>query len=359
MHITEEMYENLYESYAVDNFKKTEGINSKFCHGDLAFCKNPRISFVIPAYSRVKELSLAINSILNQKELFPYEIVVVDDAPDAIQDNPRLDLIKSINNPHILYYANEKNLGVEGNWNRCISLARAPYVSMLHDDDLLSPHYMESIEKCLRTLERHAKKFGVIQAKSKVFFSDDDYPELEWKNRGGLQKISKLHCLYIGKGPVSPPSCGTLFNRQAVLEMGGFNGSYFPCADYLLGFFMVHKGYDCYYSEDDFGWYRFGINESVKPEVIQNTIKCNYFFLHWLYRQSLFNRIWSFFLGKAHISILVDGYNAARKSYCNFDVPKEMDAFIHEYGTHRLGRKLYDKSNHLLVSRLMRIFTCE
>ena len=354
--ITEEMYKNLYASYMTDNFKKIDSIRSKFCYGDVDFCKNPLISFVIPAYSRVRELSLAINSILQQKELFPYEIVVVDDAPDAIQDNPRLECIKTINNPHILYYANEKNLGVEGNWNRCIALARAPYVSMLHDDDILSPHYMESINNCLQTLKQHAKKFGVIQATFKIFYSDDSLPALDIKNRGGLKKIEEIHCLYNGKGPISPPSCGTLFSKEAVLEMGGFNTTYFPCADYLFGYFMVRKGFDCFYSEDDFGWYRFGINESVKPDVIQNTIKCNYYFLHWLYKQSLFNRIWSFFLGKSHISFLVDSYNAGRKEYCNFEVPKEMDAFIHEYGSHRLGRFVLCKTNNFLSKHLTHIF---
>lgn len=334
--IDESMYKNL--ECKDDNFKKTENIESILRYGDETKVNNPLVSFVIPAYSRVRELGIAIKSIIQQEELFSYELIIVDDAPDSVNDNPRLDLVRTINDDRILYYANTKNLGVEGNWNRCFKLSRGKYVSMLHDDDILSPEYMKSVKKCLETVAKHSKKFGVIQANFKIFRKNDDLPLLEINNNGELIRFCKIHCLLTGKGPVSPPSCGTIFSRLAVIELGGFNESYFPCADYLLGYFMIVRGYDCYISKDDFGWYRFGINESVKPSVIQDTIKCNYYFLRWLYKQSLFNRIWAIILGKGQISTLVDQNNKGRKIYCNFVVPKEMDSFITEYGNHRIGR---------------------
>ena len=334
--IDEKLYKNL--EYNINNFEKTKRIKSVLRFGNETQIVEPLISFVIPAYSRIKELEIAIRSIIEQEELFSYEVVIVDDAPDSMLDNPRLDLVKAINDVHILYYANTENLGVEGNWNRCIQLARGKYVSMLHDDDILSPLYMKSIMACLETVEKKSNNFGLIQAKFKIFTNDADLPTLDIKNRGGIRKIYKINCLINGKGPVSPPSCGTIFDRCAIIEMGGFNEIFFPCADYLLGYFMVAKGYDCYVSEDDFGWYRFGINESVKPSVIQDTIRCNYFFLQWLYKVSLFNKLWSKLFGKAHISLLHDEYNNARRFYCNFVVPNEMSACITEYGKHNIGR---------------------
>ncbi len=351
--INKELYENL--SYDKNNFDSIRNTKSILRWGNLESYPNPYISFVIPAYSRVRELATAVESIVSQEELFSYEILIVDDAPDAIEENKKLEYINKLNNQHILYYANEKNLGVEGNWNRCIELARAPYVSMLHDDDILCPSYFVSIKQCIKTVEKYSKKFGVIQANLIPFRDELKIPEVHPRCRGGLKKVKKINCLYNGKGPVSPPSCGTLFSKQAVIEIGGFNSAYFPCADYLLGYFMVEKGYDCYVSEDVFGWYRFGINESVKPNVIQDTIKCNYYFLHWLYKRSMFNKIWAFFLGKAHVSYLVDEYNAARKIWCDFVVPKEMDSIIVEYGNSfigKLGLKLSRKTVLFFTKRI-------
>lgn len=348
--ITKELYEKL--SYEKNNFATIGNIKSILRWGDPSFCTNPLISFVIPAYSRIKELSKAIESIVLQEELFSYEIVVVDDAPDAMKENGKLDYIEKLGNQHILYYANEKNLGVEGNWNRCIELARASYVSMLHDDDILCPNYFLSIKNCINTIEKKSKKFGVIQANLLSFQDEANLPKVSPKCRGGLRKVKRINCLCDGKGPVSPPSCGTLFSKQAVTEMGGFDSTYFPCADYLLGYFMITRGYDCYVSEDVFGWYRFGINESVKPVVIQDTIKGNYYFLHWLYKQSIFNKVWAFLLGKAQISCLVDEYNAARKKWCNFVVPKEMDSIVIEYGKHSFSRFIFR-----LIRKIVYIFT--
>ena len=36
-----------------------------------------------------------------------------------------------------------------GNWNRGIELARGKYIAMIHDDDMLSPYFMNAIEKAI------------------------------------------------------------------------------------------------------------------------------------------------------------------------------------------------------------------
>lgn len=342
--IDESLYRNI--SFEENNFAKIADIKSILIWGNKI--ENPYISFVIPAYSRVKELKTAVESIISQKELFPYEVIIVDDAPDALSDNKKLEYVKTLNDSHVLYYGNTKNLGVEGNWNRCIELAGAEYVSMLHDDDILSPNYMENISKCIKTVEKQKKAFGCIQARFQSFKVESELPKLYEKNRGGLRKYYPVNCIYMGKGPISPPSCGTLFSKKAVIENGGFNSACFPCADYLFGYNLVKKGYSCFVSEDEYGWYRFGINETVKPSVIQDTIKGNYYFLKWLYKQSISNKIFAFFFSKAQISVMVDENNKARKIWCNFDVPEEMDSFIEEYGKHSVGRLIFKISRKII-----------
>ena len=45
----------------------------------------------------------------------------------------------------LLRYKNEKNLGIYGNWNRCLQLARGKWYTMLHDDDLLSNNFLKEM----------------------------------------------------------------------------------------------------------------------------------------------------------------------------------------------------------------------
>ena len=47
----------------------------------------------------------------------------------------------------ISYYKNKENLGMFGNWNRCLELARGEWVCILHSDDKIMPNYIEEMSK--------------------------------------------------------------------------------------------------------------------------------------------------------------------------------------------------------------------
>lgn len=59
--IDEKLYKNL--EYNINNFEKTKRIKSVLRFGNETQIVEPLISFVIPAYSRIKELEIAIRSI--------------------------------------------------------------------------------------------------------------------------------------------------------------------------------------------------------------------------------------------------------------------------------------------------------
>lgn len=107
------------------------------------------VSVVIPAYNRAHLIGATLESVLAQTHR-DIDIVVVDDAsrdgtPDVVrkycQSDPRLKLL-----------VNSENLGLTGNWNRCLGLATGPLVQSVLSDDLVDSDYLASVVK---VYERH------------------------------------------------------------------------------------------------------------------------------------------------------------------------------------------------------------
>lgn len=92
----------------------------------------PQISVCIPTYNRAGLLAKVIECALNQEAVDNYEIVVVDNAST---DNTA-EVVASFKDKKIRYVRNEVNLGMVGNWNRCLEVARGEYITLWHDDDL-------------------------------------------------------------------------------------------------------------------------------------------------------------------------------------------------------------------------------
>jgi glycosyltransferase involved in cell wall biosynthesis len=99
------------------------------------------ISFFIPFYSNIPYLLDAIESVRAQEHT-AWTLVIVDDhGPE--KEIP--EIISRYSDPRISYVRNEQNLGMVGNWNRCLDLAKSDLVTLLHADDKLHPSYSSEI----------------------------------------------------------------------------------------------------------------------------------------------------------------------------------------------------------------------
>ena len=92
----------------------------------------PLVSICIPTYRGAAFLPATIESVLGQS--YPdFEVWIVDDAsPDDT-----FGAVAAFKDPRIHYLRNERNLGPNANWNRCLELARGKYYKLLPQDDLL------------------------------------------------------------------------------------------------------------------------------------------------------------------------------------------------------------------------------
>ena len=92
----------------------------------------PRVSVCIPTYRGEETIAATIDSVLAQSYA-DFELLVIDDgSPDATQA-----IVEGIADPRLVYLRNDRNLGPQGNWNRCLELARSDFVKVLPHDDLL------------------------------------------------------------------------------------------------------------------------------------------------------------------------------------------------------------------------------
>lgn len=109
----------------------------------------PFWSVMVPAYQAGEFLAETLRSVLCQdRGLERMQIEVVDDCSPA-GDTRRL--VEAVAGTRVTFHRNERNLGLAGNWNECISRARGQVIHLLHQDDLVAPGFYERLEAGLET----------------------------------------------------------------------------------------------------------------------------------------------------------------------------------------------------------------
>lgn len=98
------------------------------------------LSIVMPAYNVEKYVKECIDSILNQKTKYTYELIIVNDgATDKTGE-----IIESIKSEKIKYIK-QKNQGLSGARNTGINNAVGKYIMFVDSDDLLEENAIESM----------------------------------------------------------------------------------------------------------------------------------------------------------------------------------------------------------------------
>lgn len=123
------------------------------------------ISICIPTYNNELFIADTLRAILNQSYK-NIEVIILDDTST---DNT-VQIIKSIVDPRITLIQNEKNLGMNGNWNKVLSLAKGDYMKLVCGDDLI-------FENCLELQLNEFQKpenadLAMVGAKRKVINSN-------------------------------------------------------------------------------------------------------------------------------------------------------------------------------------------
>jgi glycosyltransferase involved in cell wall biosynthesis len=96
----------------------------------------PKLSVAIPTYSRAAYLAQAVQSVLTQS-YSDFELLISDDGSSP--DVQAAGEAAAARDRRVRYWRNSENLGLAGNWNRCVDEARGEYILIIGDDDRVAP----------------------------------------------------------------------------------------------------------------------------------------------------------------------------------------------------------------------------
>jgi len=186
----------------------------------------PTISVIIPAYNAEDTIQETIDSVLKQT-FTDFELIVVNDGS---QDST-LETVSSISDSRIRVFS-YSNAGVSAARNRGISEARGEYISFIDADDLWTPDKLET-------------QLAALQANPQAAVA---YSWTDWIDESGqflrLGSHIKLHGNVLSQlllkdfvGSGSNP----LIRKQALTQVGGFNESLKPAADWDMWLRLAAK----------------------------------------------------------------------------------------------------------------------
>jgi glycosyltransferase involved in cell wall biosynthesis len=211
----------------------------------------PAVSVCVPSYRGAPHIAATIDSVLAQT-FADFELLIVDD--DSPDETARV--VARYADPRIRLFRNERNIGAQGNWNRCLQLARGRYLKLLPQDDLLAA---DCLARQLAVLEddrsqRLALVFcarAIIDGKGRTLMSRG-YPS----RRGGLipSRSVILSCLRRGTNLIGEPGA-VLFRTELARRVGGFDASIGYVVDLDYWFRLLLQG-DAYYLPDTLASFR-------------------------------------------------------------------------------------------------------
>ncbi|MFH0942921.1 MAG: glycosyltransferase family 2 protein [Candidatus Beckwithbacteria bacterium] len=198
----------------------------------------PTISICIPTFNRADYLEQTLQSVARQT-IKPFQVLIVDNA--STDNTPQI--AAKYKKLGFTYIRNSKNLGMVGNYNRCLNLARGNYISFLHSDDLIDPAWQQT---WLKTIKRYQADYYtcsicVINQHNRplhVFhtFSKDCL----LKAAEVLPQLLRHNC------PLIAPTAATVFNTQVLKNTAPFKAKLGTEADVDI-FFRLSLNHSLFY----------------------------------------------------------------------------------------------------------------
>jgi glycosyltransferase involved in cell wall biosynthesis len=221
------------------------------------------LEFFIPYYDSIEYLTECLSSLRDQSDS-NFKATVIDDGSS---DGQAAALVEGMNDSRFLYIRNTRNLGVPGNFQKCVDMSTFDWVVIIGHDDKLPPDYVQSIRHHLNDLT-----VGFLQPKVEVIGSagvrnENLADRVKFYIRGaitGSRKQSKtLTEIMVAPKDVmpwfligNPFYFPTIVWNRSVLQNFGFKQDLPITLDYDLIFRILNKGFNVKFLEDTTAIYR-------------------------------------------------------------------------------------------------------
>jgi glycosyltransferase involved in cell wall biosynthesis len=132
----------------------------------------PIVTVVMITYGHENYIKKAINTVLNQKTKFKYELLIANDNSPDNSHKIILDVIKNNknNNVQIDYLKNDNNIGMMPNFISALKLAKGKYIALCEGDDYWIDRL--KLEKQVNFLDSNLD-FNIVVSKYKLYFESN------------------------------------------------------------------------------------------------------------------------------------------------------------------------------------------
>lgn len=238
----------------------------------------PLVSIMIPTYRRPDLLSESLASALAQETSIPFEVVVVDNDNTTEMAAQVEAIVDSFKSPNLRLFRNEQNLGMFGNWNRCIELARSNWLTILNDDDLLKANFVEDVwhaRQGAAMIAANFEHFGkilrshpIIEIFKPMYLQSRD----AWRFRNGPHHVTLSDVL---RTHPMQGSLGALINKDVAIKLGGYNEDFWPSSDYVFSVrYWIEE--DVVLLPDVLAAYRWQENASLNIKTLEGWLPKNF-----------------------------------------------------------------------------------
>jgi glycosyltransferase involved in cell wall biosynthesis len=207
---------------------------------------NPTISVCVPMYNNATTLERCLRSILDQDGA-DFEIVAVDDDS---ADGCAAIAAKMLR-PGDRLIRNESRLGLCGNHNKCIELARGGLIQFVHADDWLLPGALQRLASCFDN-----PAVGMAFAPRRIMQHDIPW---QWRlvtephkffrtlreHNDGPSLVAELTMVGGARNWIGEPT-SVMFRRQLALAVGGLREDIYQLVDLDFWFRLMLRSEVCF-----------------------------------------------------------------------------------------------------------------
>ena len=287
--------------------------------------RHPKVSVLLPTYNYAHYIEEAIESALAQT-FTDFELLIVDDQST---DDTAAVVQKYLKDSRVSFIINPENLGLTGNFNRCLELAHGEYIKFLLADDKFHPRLLEQF-------------VGVIEQYPTLSLVATNTLQFGEKNRQRTLPLQGFHTgtevvrRYFEKGFrnwIGVPT-SVMFKKAAIEKVGMFDNRFHLLVDVEMWIRLLHIG-DCYIFSEPLVYLR--VHNMQASQVIQRSYK------HYFESYELIKTI------KTHTKYGAHEWNE------NFQVNLKRRASKCVQQSYRLLPQFYNKKNWRVIKEGLKI----
>jgi len=192
------------------------------------------IDVIMPVYNAEAFLKKAIESILKQT-YSNFRLIIVDDY----STDGSVELIKTFSDPRILFHRHNENKGVVAAMNTALSSVQAPYVCVMHADDISLP---ERLADQKNWMDQHDDT--TVLAGYLIFINEKDEEDGVWSLDRQANTRAEIRATMTKENCIAHP---TVMMRSDVIKKYGYDPGQqlkgYAVEDYPLWLNLLADGY--------------------------------------------------------------------------------------------------------------------